>query len=62
MGLAFRSLDAASLAMTIADAISQLPVMRAAAIAAAPQARTIDAHFAALFGGYAEVLAARRAA
>lgn len=62
LGLAFKSLDAASLAMTIAQAIPQLPAMRTAAIAAAPRARTIDAHFAALFSGYIAVLEGRRAA
>jgi alpha-1,6-mannosyltransferase len=48
--------------MTIAQAIPQLPAMRTAAIAAAPRARTIDAHFAALFSGYIAVLEGRRAA
>jgi len=62
LGLAFRSLDAASLAGVVAEAIPQLPALRAAAIAAAPSARTIDAHFAELFAGYAAVLSDRRAA
>jgi alpha-1,6-mannosyltransferase len=62
LGLAFRSLDAASLAGVVAEAIPQLPALRAAAIAAAPSARTIDAHFAELFAGYAAVLSSRRAA
>ncbi len=62
LGLAFTSLDAASLAGVIAQAIPQLPALRARAIAAAPSARTIDAHFEALFAGYASVLASRRAA
>ena len=53
---------AASLASTIADAIPGLPAMRANAVAAAPFARTIDAHFEALFRGFAEVLENRRAA
>lgn len=62
LGLAFTSLDAASLASTIADAIPQLPALRAAAVAAAPAARTIDAHFEALFAGYAQLLGGRQAA
>jgi alpha-1,6-mannosyltransferase len=62
IGMAFKSLDAASLASTIADAIPGLPAMRANAVAAAPFARTIDAHFEALFRGFAEVLENRRAA
>lgn len=62
LGLSFTSLDAASLAGTIADAIPLLPAMRSRAIAAASAARTIDAHFAQLFAGYAAVLDARRAA
>lgn len=62
VGLAFRSLDAASLASTIATAIPQLPAMRAAAIAAAPNARTIDTHFETLFEGYARVLDGKAAA
>ena len=62
IGLAFKSLDAASLASTIAAAIPQLPALRANAAAAAPTARTIDAHFAQLFAGFADVLESRRAA
>jgi alpha-1,6-mannosyltransferase len=62
LGLAFRSLDAASLAGVVAEAIPQLPALRTAAIAAASSARTIDAHFAELFAGYAAVLSGRRAA
>ncbi|WP_156255092.1 glycosyltransferase [Sandarakinorhabdus oryzae] len=62
LGLSFTSLDAASLAGTIADAIPMLPAMRSRAIAAATGARTIDEHFAQLFAGYAAVLDGRRAA
>lgn len=62
LGLAFKSLDAASLAGVVAAAIPQLPALRANAIAAAPTARTIDAHFAQLFAGYADVVNSRRAA
>jgi alpha-1,6-mannosyltransferase len=62
LGLAFRSLDAASLAMTVTEALPQLPALRANAIAAAPAARTIDAHFAELFAGYAAVLNGSQAA
>ncbi|MEI6486667.1 MAG: glycosyltransferase [Sphingomonadales bacterium] len=60
IGLAFTSLDAASLAATIAEAIPHLPAMRANAAAAAGAARTIDSHFEQLFAGYAALLEQRR--
>jgi alpha-1,6-mannosyltransferase len=54
--------DAASAASVIGRAIDNLPVMQAAARAAAAAVRPMDAHFDELFARYAQLAAARRAA
>lgn len=54
--------DAASAASVIGRAIDNLPAMQAAALAAVPAVRPMDAHFDELFARYAELAAARRAA
>jgi alpha-1,6-mannosyltransferase len=61
-GLAYASGDAASVAVTIGDAIAQLPAMRAAAIASAGDVPTMDMHFANLFAAYDAIIKGRRAA
>lgn len=63
LGLVYNSGDPASVAAMIVTAIDNLPAMRAAAVAAAPDVRTMDAHFAELFGAYERIAqGARRAA
>ena len=61
-GLAYASGDAASVAVTIGDAIGQLPELRAAAIAGAAAVPTMDMHFANLFAEYERIAARRRVA
>ena len=61
-GLAYTSGDAASVAVTIGDAIGQLPELRAAAIAGAAAVPTMDMHFANLFAEYERIAARRRVA
>jgi alpha-1,6-mannosyltransferase len=54
--LAYVTGDAASAAARIGEAIDNLPAMRAAMTAAAPQVRTMDKHFDELFGAYHRLL------
>jgi alpha-1,6-mannosyltransferase len=54
--------DAASAASVIGRAIDNLPAMQAAARAAVPAVRPMDAHFDELFARYATLTADRRAA
>jgi alpha-1,6-mannosyltransferase len=61
-GMAYRAGDAASLAGVLAEAMGKLPALRAAAVAAAPAAPTMDAHFEMLFAAYAQAVAQSRAA
>lgn len=62
LGIAFAAGDGASLAAAIRDVVPRLPRMRTAAAAAAPAVRTMDAHFAELFGAYVGIAARARAA
>lgn len=61
-GLAYASGDAASVAVTIGDAIAQLPSLRAAAAGGAAAVPTMDAHFANLFAAYERIAAGAQAA
>lgn len=60
--LAYVTGDAASAAAKIGEAIDNLPAMRAAMTAAAPDVRTMDRHFDELFGAYARLLEQSRSA
>jgi alpha-1,6-mannosyltransferase len=59
-GLAYASGDAASVAVTIGEAIASLPALRAAAVAGAADVPTMDMHFARLFATYDAIIASRR--
>ncbi len=61
-GLAYTSGDAASVAVTVGDAIAQLPTLRANAVAGAADVPTMDMHFSRLFGEYARIAANGRVA
>ena len=54
-GVRYAAGDAASAATAIGTAIERLPALRAAAVLAAPGVRTMDRHFAELFGLYAAI-------
>jgi alpha-1,6-mannosyltransferase len=62
VGLRYVAGDAASLAVTIGQALENLPAMQAAAIAAAPGVRDMDRHFDDLFALYEQLAAGARAA
>ena len=61
-GLAYTSGDAASVAVTIGEALTQLPAMREAAARAAAAVPTMDAHFANLFAAYERIAAGEKVA
>ncbi len=58
LGLRYAAGDAASAATVIGHGIAQLPVLRANVLAAAGTVRTMDTHFADLFGRYAALCGA----
>ena len=61
-GLAYASGDAASVAVTIGEAIARLPALRANAVADAANVPTMDMHFANLFAEYDRIAARGRLA
>jgi alpha-1,6-mannosyltransferase len=61
-GLAYVSGDAASVAVTIGEAIAQREALQAAAISGAGDVPTMDMHFANLFATYDRIAAGRAAA
>lgn len=61
-GLAYTSGDAASVAVTIGEALAQLPALREAAVRGAAAVPTMDAHFANLFATYERIAAGTRVA
>ena len=61
-GLAYASGDAASVAITIGEALSRLPALREAAVLGAAAVPTMDAHFANLFAAYERLAAGKRVA
>jgi alpha-1,6-mannosyltransferase len=56
-GLAYASGDAASVAVTIGEAIARREALRAAAVATAGSVPTMDMHFANLFAAYRRIAA-----
>ena len=61
-GLSYISGDAASVAVTIAEALPQLPALRDASVRGAAAVPTMDAHFTSLFAAYDRIAASARAA
>ena len=61
-GLAYASGDAASVAVTIGEAVAQREALRRAAVAGAGDVPTMDMHFENLFATYARIAAGGRVA